>query len=240
MLVVRVPAATGLATHVLVLLLAVSAGGQTQSEPPPSGPTYQGTAPAQGAPVYAGGGWGGGYHSSTAAGDALQGMSSAISAQGQKNLNDSLAVRNLTAAASSSIDNQVKYTEAQRWRMDTDNQRREEKNAESIAKARAYNAKFARQPLTPQQYDQTTGTVRWPMLCMDASYADYRNKVDQLLAKRAQYGGISMEEFMEVEKQINAWRTQVRADKDKYPFSAVKQAVSFLNALDFTLNQQFG
>ncbi|QDT01577.1 hypothetical protein [Adhaeretor mobilis] len=244
MLVAYFHAAVGVVAHVrslaigASLAMAVTAWGQTQ--PPPSAPTYQGSAPAENANVYGGGGWGGGYHSSTAAGSALQGMSSAISAQGQKNLNDSLAARNLTAAASASIDNHTKYVEAQRWRMDSDKQRQQQEVAERQAKARVFNAKRAPHPLTPQQYDQTTGTVGWPMLCRDASYKSYQEKIDELLVKRAKYGSLQMEEFMAVEEQIKEWVAAITSDKNKYPLPAVKQALSFLHSLHLSLNEQFG
>ncbi len=121
---------TALGVLALLLTPALPALGQTQTEPPPPAPYYPGTGPAENTNVYGGGGgWGGGYHSSTAAGDQLQGMASAISAQGQKNLNDSMAVRNLTAARSAQIDNQVKHTEAYRWRRE---QRRSEATAANL------------------------------------------------------------------------------------------------------------
>lgn len=212
---------------------------QSQPQPPPAGPRYEGSLPAQDTTVY-GGGWGGGYRSSTAAGDALQGMSSAISAQGQKNLNDSLAALNLTAASSASIDNHVKYSQAEMWYSDTIKQRREQEFAESLAKHKAWHEKIAPRDLTPEQFDQTTGTVRWPMLCADPAYSEYRRPIDESLAKRARYGAISMQEFTTMEQSISDWRAAIRADKDKYPMPAVKQALRFLNSLSNSLNEQFG
>ena len=242
MFVPRIRAYVGPMAYSLVLALPVWALGQAQqTEPPPRSQTYEGTAPAQNANFYGGGGgWGGGYHSSTAVEGALQGMSSAISAQGQKNLNDSLALRNVAAAQDAEIDNYVKYTEAKRWRYDTQKQRREQETAERVAKYKDWHAKIAVQTLTPQQFNQASGTVRWPMVCTDKAYDDYRMKLDELFAKRAKYGAISMEEFTDVEKTVDDWRTAIRADQKKYPMSAVKQALSFLNSLTKTLNEQFG
>ncbi|MDA8745417.1 hypothetical protein N9N28_12355 [Rubripirellula amarantea] len=213
-----------------------------QQQPPPTAPTYQGSQPAQNSNVYGGGGWGGGYHSSTAAGDAMQGMSSAISAQGQKNLNDSLALRNLTAARSSSIDNQVKHTEAYRWREDSAKQRQQQQIAEHRAKMEPWLAKKRLQPLTSQQYDRTSGTVHWPMLCADPAYEAYRKRLDELLAKQADYGALSMEEYMEVEKTIKDWRMAITADSKtkNYPADPVGQALRFLLSLNHGLNEQFG
>jgi hypothetical protein len=224
----------------LAIFTGMSASGQIQGEPPAAAPTYGGTQPAENTNVYGGGGWGGGYHSSTAAGDAMQGMSSAISAQGQKNLNDSMALRNLSAARSSSIDNQVKHTQAYRWRSDTAKQRQQQQIAEHDAKEAPWLAKKRLHPLTPQQYDATTGTVNWPMLCSAEAYTSYRTKLNQLFAKRAQSGALSMDEFMEVEKQIKDWRMAITADRAKYPSAAVEQALRFLLSLNHDLNEQFG
>jgi len=239
MLFARVYAAPGFTSHILVLALAFSVWGQTEP-PPPSGSGFPVSPPAENANIYAGGGWGGGYHASTAAEGALQGMSSAISAQGQKNLNDSLAVGNLTAAASASIDNHVKYTQAQRWRMDTNKQRHDQEVAERRAKNASWHAKRLPKPLTTQQYNQASGTVNWPMLCRDPSYNDYRTKIDEFLGKRAKYGGLSMEEFTEVENLNTEWRRTITADRDKYPYAAVKQALQFLVSLHVDMNKQFG
>ena len=231
--------ATLLGVFSLAMMPALWVQAQTQTAPPPAAPTYQGTGPAEDTNIYAGGGWGGGYHSSTAAGSALQGMSSAINAQGQKNLNDSLAARNLTEVRSASIDNQVKHTEAYRWRSDTAKQRQQQQIAELRAKQEPWLAKQRLQPLTPQQYDTTTGTVHWPMLCADPAYTTYRTKLNELLAKRTNMA-LSMEEFMEVEKQIKDWRMAIAADGSKYPSAAVEQAQRFLLSLNHGLNEQFG
>ncbi len=224
----------------ICIALAQPSDGQTQTQPPPPDPVYQGSQPAVNTNVYGGGGWGGGYHSSTAAGDALQGMGAAISAQGQANLNNSLALRNVEAARSANIDNQVKYTEAYRWRVDSARERQQQQIAEHRAKMEPWLAKKRLKPLTTEQYNPTTGVVQWPMLCRDPAYASYREKLDELLAKRAQYGGLEMSEFVEVEKQIKDFRMAITADRKKYPTKAVDQALRFLLSMHHDLNEQFG
>lgn len=216
--------------------------GQTVTQPPPQNESYQGTGPAVNTNVYGGGGWGGGYRSSTATGDALQGMSSAISAQGQRNLNNSMAARNMTEARSSQIDNQNKYIESYRWRQDSAKQRQQEEIAEMTRKSAPKREKRRLKPLTAQQYNPTTGVVDWPMLCRDPSYDAYRTRLNELLNKRAMYGGLDMQEFMEVEKLIKDWRMAITEDsKTKgYPSNVVNQALRFLLSLNKDLNAQFG
>lgn len=226
-----------------LLVPSLSSHGQTQTQPPAQAPPYQGSQPSQYTPYYGGGGWGGygpSYHSSTAAGDAMQGMASAISAQGSKNLNDSLALRNVEAARSANIDNRSKYVEEYRWREDSAKARQQQQIAEMHAESMKRLENKRLKPLTAEQYNPTTGTVNWPMLCRDPAYNEYRNALDGLLAKRAQYGGLSMEEFMEVEKQIKDFRGAITADRKKYPKGPVDQALRFLLSMHHDLNEQFG
>lgn len=231
-------------------LLALTSGlafGQanppaTQTSPPPRDQTYQGSEPPSNTNFYGGGGWGGGYHSSTATGDALQGMGAAISAQGQKNLDDSMAARNMEEAYSRALDNRSKRVETYRWREDSAKQRQQQQMAEHRAEMEPWLEKKRLKALTPQQYDQTTGAVSWPMLCKDPKYKDYREKLDALLVKRATYGGLSMDEYMEVEKLIKDFRMAITADSKKYnyPSPPVDQALRFLLSLNRELNEQFG
>lgn len=224
-----------------MIALSLTSFSQTQTMPPPSGSTYPGAGPAVNTNYY-GSGWGGGYRSSTAYGDALQGMSSAISAQGQKNLNDSMAVRNLTEARSSAIDNQNQYIESYRWRKDSAKARQDAEIAERTRQSAAKREKRKLKPLTVQQYDPTTGVVDWPMLCNDSAYDAYRKRLNELLNKQAMYGGLDMQEFMEVENLIKDWRAAITADsKEKgYPSNVVNQSLRFLLSLNKDLNAQFG
>ncbi|MCO6042652.1 hypothetical protein NG895_01915 [Aeoliella sp. ICT_H6.2] len=226
-----------------LLIPCLPTHGQTQTQPPPQAPPYAGSEPSQYTPYYGGGGWGGnggGYHSSTAAGDAMQGMASAISAQGSKNLNDSLAARNIEAARSANIDNRSKHVEQYRWREDSAKARQQQEIDAMKAKNASWLDKKKLKPLTTEQYNPTTGTVNWPMLCSDSAYDQYRNKINELLAKRAQYGGLSMDEFMDLEKQIKDFRGAITADSKKYPKAAVSQALRFLLSMHHDLNEQFG
>ncbi|WP_425395441.1 hypothetical protein [Aeoliella sp.] len=235
--------ATALSIAALGMLVAgLSADGQTQTQPPPQAPPYAGSEPAQ-TNTYVGGGWGGyggGYHSSTAAGDALQGMASAISAQGSKNLNDSLALRNVEEARSANIDNRAKHVEEYRWRKDSAVARQQQQLAEMHAESMKRLEKKRLQPLTVDQYNPTTGVVHWPMLCADPAYKEHREKIDQLLATRAHYGELNMEQFMQLENEIKEFRYAITADRKKYPKPPVDQALRFLLSMHKDLNAQFG
>jgi hypothetical protein len=218
-----------------------TAPGQTQA-PPPRDATYGGSAPATNTTVVGGGGWGGGYHSSTAAGDAMQGMASAISAKGEANLNNSMAARNMEEAYSRALDNRAKHIETYRWREDSAKQIQQQQMAEHRAEMEPWLAKQRLQPLTTAQFDQTSGVVEWPKLCLDPRYDKYRNRLNELFQKRSQYGALSMDEFTEVENLIKDWRGAITADSrtENWPSGPVSQALRFLLSLNRELNAQFG
>lgn len=230
-----------LAVGLLVAWGQLSSTAPGQQAPPPSGPVYQGSAPATNTNIV-GGGWGGGYHSSTAAGDAMQGMASAISAQGEANLNNSLAARNMEEAYSRALDNRQKHIETYRWREDSARQIQQQQIAEHRAEMEPWLAKQKLQPLSYEQYDQTTGAVEWPKLCLDPRYDQYRNRLNELFQKRAQYGALSMDEFTEVENLIKDWRAAITADSraNNWPSGPVSQSLRFLLSLNRELNAQFG
>lgn len=238
--------ALALAVTSLVALgqLASQAPGQTQA-PPRTDPPFQGTGPATNTTVVGGGwggAWGGGYRSSTAAGDAMQGMASAISAQGEANLNNSLAARNLEEAYSRALDNRQKHIETFRWREDSARQIQQQQMAEHRAEMEPWLAKQRLQPLTSAQFDPTSGVVEWPKLCLDPRYDKYRNRLNELFQKRSQYGALSMDEFTEVENLIKDWRGAITADSrtENWPSGPVSQALRFLLSLNRELNAQFG
>lgn len=210
--------------------------------PPEPGQPYQGSEPATSSTFVGGwgGGWGGGYHSSTAAEGYLQGMSSVINAQGQANLNNSMAARNMQEAYNRALDNRVKQVETYRWRRDTALERQREELSARRQQSEARLAKRRLTDLTPSEFDPASGVVNWPALLREPAYDEYRQRLDDLMAKRAQYGALSMQEYTEAVTAIKDWRMAVTAVRKNYPYNAVGQALRFLLRLDREVDSQMG
>ena len=224
----------------VAVLIATVASVWAQEPPPESSQNYPGSQPAVSNNVYGGGGWGGGYHASTAAEGYLQGMASAIDAQGRANLNNSLAARNMQEAYNRALDNRVKQVDTYRWRRDTALQRQEQEMYERRQKNEKWLAKKRLSPLTPQEFDPATGKVTWPMLLQDPKWDEYRKPLDELLAKRAQYGALSMDEYTTAVDTIKDWRMAVTAVRKEYPYNAVGDALRFLLRLNREVNHDLG
>lgn len=210
--------------------------------PPEQGQPYQGSEPASSSMFVGGygGGWGGGYHSSTAAEGYLQGMSSVINAQGQANLNNSMAARNMQEAYNRALDNRVKQVETYRWRRDTALERQRQELSARRQESEARLSKRRLTDLTPNEFDPASGAVNWPALLREPAYDEYRERLDELMAKRAQYGALSMQEYTDAVTTIKDWRMAVTAVRKNYPYNAVGQALRFLLRLDREVDSQMG
>src|SRR5688572_20771421 len=161
---------------------AVMAMAQSGSYQPavPSPSTYNGY----------GGYYGGSYGGGTVAGSAMQGMASVISAQGNYNLATSAAAVNMTQAQKNDIQNRQEWTNTYfemraTNRAATTAERGPPPSHEQIARLAAAGMP---KPLTSHEVDPVSGQVAWPDLLQDNLFAQQRAQVEQLMAKRAQYG----------------------------------------------------
>ncbi len=231
-----------ISTRSLYLVGFLSIGVLSQAlGQPQRGQTYQGSAPAgNSSSSYYGGGYGGGYHSSTAAEGAMRGMGDVVRAQGESNLNNSMAARNMQEAYDRSLDNRVKEVETYRWRRDTALARQKEEIYEMRLKSEKQLAKVRLKPLDPREFNTSSGNIAWPMLLREPVYTEYRETLEHLFSKRATYGGLQMAEFTEATKIIKDWRSKITADKKNIPKAAMSPALRFLLRLDRELKSNLG
>ena len=159
----------------LVIIVAfpalIMAQPGTSQYPPAPGGTSQPYQPAVPPPsiINGNGGWSGGYGgtgASTAAGSAMNGMASVISAKGNYNLSTSAAAVNMTQAQKQEIQNHQQYTNTYFEMRATNKAARKAEEGpqptmEQIARI-AHDG--APKPLTSDQWNPVTGTVNWPAL----------------------------------------------------------------------------
>ena len=207
----------------------------------PSGPVrsaesatpYQPAVPAPTTNVYGGGGWAGHSGASTAAGSAMNGMASVISAKGDYNLSTSAAAINMTQAQRNEIQNRQQATNTY-FEMRATN--RAARAAEAGPKPTMEQlARIAHQgapkPLGTSEFDPVSGRLSWPYALQEASFASQRSQVDQLFAKFATYGGLAYSDQMLVRQIINAMFVALKAQIREIPSTDYMACRHFLNDL---------
>ena len=134
------------------------------------------------------GGWNSGYHASTAAEGAMNGMANAISAQGQYNLATSAAAINLEQAEQMDIDNRVKWTNAY-FDMRRTNKAYQDSLKKPIDPEAALRYAQAQKPkrLTLGELG-VSGDIHWPASLPADKFSAQRDGLEKLFAERAQQG----------------------------------------------------
>lgn len=177
------------------------------------------------------------YNSASTAGEGYQrGAASVISAQGQRNLNNSQAAINMTDARSNQIDNEVKSVNAFWEKNDIYQQHLAQKNYQIQQRREMLMAKNRLPPLSPEEFDRTTGAVTWPKVLTQSQYDEYRNALDGLLKKRSYSGMLTGEEYMQATAACKAWRAMMNKQKDVYPKPILDQMMRFVLKINLDIN----
>ena len=136
---------------------------------------------------YWGGGWGGGYHSSTLEEGVQRGFADVVRSQGMANLMNSEALINVEDARKKYLDNRMTatqtYFEMRRYNQEA---RRAERstplsNEQYVRLARAQ----APARLSVSQLDPFTGKITWPTALQREKYVKLRSEIDTLFQARA-------------------------------------------------------
>jgi len=198
---------------------------------PPAGVMGQ---PYPGQPYY--GGYGGGYHASTAAEGQARGMADVVRSQGMKNLADSQAAINLGQARSQHLDNQIQATNTYWEKKKIYEQNTAQKRYEENLHRQKVRERNMLTSLTPEELNPTTGDIKWPMVLADARYAEYRDPLTKLFEKQSKEGALAGPDYLMAKKLIKEFRVAVTADKGDYPEQAVSPSLRFLLNLDRELD----
>lgn len=181
------------------------------------------------------------YYQSSTAGEGYQrGAASVISAQGQKNLNDSQARINNQDAYSMAIDNSVKSVNAYWEKKDIYNQHQAQKDYATSQKRDAWLARHRLEPLSASEFDRTTGYVAWPKVLEQPQYDQFRKELDELFKKRATAGALTSDDYLAATTASKNWRTMLSGQQKDYPQAILKQMIRFVlkvtNELDENLS----
>lgn len=164
----------------------------------------------------------------TAGESYARGVSGIISAQGQKNVDDSQAAINLTDARSNQIDNQVKSVNAYWEKKGIYQQHVDAENAQIQAARERYVARRGSLDLSTDEFDRTTGQVNWPKILEQSAYDPFRTKLDELFHDRSYNGALTGDQYMTATTTYNDWRAAILKQKDEYPQPIIEQMLRFL------------
>lgn len=217
------------------MLLAQIGTAQGQAQSGRSQP-YEPAVPAP-TTVNAYGGYPGSYGSSTAAGSAMNGMANAISAKGNYNLSTSAAAVNMTQAQSNEMQNHMQY-ENTYFQMKDANQAYQQAHAQPRPTEQEL-ARLAReeapQPVSPSDVNTVTGKINWPNVLQDDSFSADRSALEQLSAKKAADGSLSIPDEMAARKTIESMFAELKSQITEVPPQDYLASRNFLRSMIYDL-----
>jgi len=176
----------------------------------------------------------------TAGESYARGVSGIISAQGQKNLNDSQAAINATEARSNQIDNQVKSVNAFWEKKSIYEEHVAQEMAEVQAKRGRYIARRGSLDFSPEEFDRTTGAVNWPKILQQTVYNPFREELDTAFHDRSYNGALTSDQYMTATTAYNDWRAAILTQRGQYPAPIIQQMLRFLNKAKRELDDNLG
>lgn len=133
------------------------------------------------------GGYGFGYHASTAEEGMLRGYAAVAQSVGQRNYMNSLAAINYQDAYSRSIQNRQKAIEGYFYNKQANQSARQAMRPQRLSQEQyvAIAKEAAPAPLSDREYDRTFGRLHWPAALEGDEFAAERRELDRAFAARS-------------------------------------------------------
>jgi len=224
-------------TWILMVAVAFPVVALAQTGSPGSSGQHVPYQPAVPAPstVNAYGGWPGTGGASTAAGSAMNGMASVISAKGDYNLSTSAAAMNMTQAQKQEIENRQQATNTYFEMRSTNRAARDAERAPrpTMEQLARWAHEGAPKPLGPSQMDPVSGRLNWPTALQQDSFESQRSQVDQLFATRARYGSLSYSDQLTVRRTVDDMFGELKAQIRDVPPQDYVDSRNFLASVTY-------
>lgn len=204
---------------------------------------YVGGYAAGAQPYYGGnGGYGWGWNNwgagSTVAGSYLEGMGSAIRAEGQYNLNTSAAAINIEEANKRDIENRVRWTKAYFEMRSINESYRHPKRPPPPPETWVRLAQAgvpARLPSTV--LDPLTGAIAWPSALVGEEFKADREVLEDMFIERARaHGAIGSEGHAKIRAAVEDALAKLKARIKELDSRTYLEARNFLNSLAHEAN----
>jgi hypothetical protein len=176
------------------------------------------------------------YNNASTVGESwAKGLSDVISSQGNYNLSTSQAAINMEKVRTEDIKNAKLSTDTY-FQMRKDNkafrewERGPKPTMEDLAR---YAAMGRPKRLSPAEFDYVTGKITWPKLLQQTSFNEERTSLDTLFVKRAQAGGITFDEQMDIRQGTNSMLSKLAAQIRDLPANYYMAAKNFIQSLAY-------
>jgi hypothetical protein len=175
-----------------------------------------------------------------------RGMSELVRARGQLELDSSAARINRAEARSRELDNRLKATNTyfemrninREQRFGTEQERYERRSRNNEQRFAAAAARGNPNELTYRQLDPATGKITWPFSLMDPKFEEYRERLDDLFARRATYNGqVTFEMYSEIRQTTDEFLETLRGEIRNMETRPYMEARRFVNALAYQVEQ---
>jgi hypothetical protein len=176
-------------------------------------------------------------NASTAAEGYARGLGDIISAQGDYNLATSKSAINMEEADKRDIENRQRWTNAY-FEMRKANQTyraAENKQKQTTMEDAVRFAQMGKpKRLAPKEFNYVTGNITWPkMLLEQKQYDEQRATLEKLFSKRAEFGGVSFEEQLEIANTINTMLNRLKDQIRDVPAATYMSAKHFIESLAY-------
>lgn len=175
-------------------------------------------------------------HASTAAEGYLRGRAAVVSAAGQKNYLDSVALVNAQEAVRRNIENRGLYVKTYFENKEINRAYREKYAPVPPTKEQWQRITNASLPdrLTAENFDPSTGALVWPHVLRSPAYAAFRDRIDELMASRTpDNSGDGSPAQREVAELVDGMVLLLKGNSDGLSTSQYGAAKSFLLSLDY-------
>jgi len=168
-------------------------------------------------------------YSSTLEEGVQRGYADVVRSYGMANLLNSQASTQFEQTRKAYLENQLKATQTyfEMRRYNTEARRAERGTPLSMEQYVRIARDTAPEPLTATQLDSLTGTINWPAPLRQPAYEALRRRVDRLFQDRAT--GYTV--YGEIQKAIEDFAAQLKADVDRFPAADYVAAKKFLDSL---------
>jgi len=169
-----------------------------------------------------------------------RGMSDVIRSRGQYNLDTSAAAINASQARSNEIKN---YADATNTYFEMRAANKKYRAAERGKRATSedwvrWAKEGAPKPLSPGEFDPVTGKIKWPVMLKAAEFAEYRQQLDELFAKRASSDALTIDDFIQVDKLTKSLLEELKAHIREVPPNLYVQSKEFVKSLAYEVRRQ--
>lgn len=182
--------------------------------------------------------YGGAYvdnRASTPAEGYARGLGDVIRSQGIANLANSEAAINMTEAARRGMENRKQWTDTYFQMRDANRKYRAQERGPrpTMEDAVRYAQLGKPEQLSPSELDKVDGQISWPIILQAPQYAPYRDKLDQLFSKRATLGGVTTEDYLEINRTTKDMLAALKQEVKEVPTDAYIAAKNFIQSLAY-------